>query len=93
MRSNGDIVVLANNIHGLIRCMSDDVDLGVSDEEIRNHFAHGELRGRDARGEPHRAGGLSQSMTNCGLGLFGLLQHRDRVVIELTSSIGHPEAP
>jgi hypothetical protein len=32
-------------------------------------------------------------MTNYHLGLFGLLQHGDRVAIELTSSIGHPEAP
>ncbi len=92
MRANGDVEVLADDVDGLVRSMRDDVDLRIADKEIRNHVAHRELRRGDSRGEPHRSQRFREALAHRGLGLFGLLQHRDGVPTKLAARFGHSEA-
>ena len=86
MRANGDIEVLANDIDRLVRRMSDDIDLWITDEEIGDHLTHRELRRGDGRGKAHGTHWFRQALANGGLGLFGLLQHRGSVPIIVTTT-------
>src|SRR6266446_4938699 len=91
MRANGDIEVLANDIDRLVRRMSNDIDLWKTEEEISDHLRHRELRRGDGRGKAHGTHWFRQALAHGGLGLFGLLQHRGSVPIELAARFCHPE--
>src|SRR3989442_2690011 len=91
MRANGDIEVLANDIDRLVRRMSNDIDLWKTEEEISDHLTHRELRRGDGRGKPHGAHCFRQALAHGGLGLFGLLQRRGDVPIDLTARFGRSE--
>jgi hypothetical protein len=72
MGSDGDVVILADDIDILVGRMGNDIDLGISDEEVRHDIAHRELHGGHCRGAAHCAARFDQPMANGGLGQFGL---------------------
>src|SRR5258708_32450758 len=75
MRTDRDVVALAYEVDKPVRCMRDDVDLRVPDEEARYDLADRELHGRHARRAAYGSGGFAQPMADRA---FGQLAHAYR---------------
>src|SRR6516165_6139822 len=83
MRPDRDVIVLADDVDGLVRCMRDHVHLRKPEQEICYDVTHRKLHRRNTGGASHGAGWFAQSMADGCLGVFRLAQHCYSVAIEL----------
>ena len=91
MGSDGDVVILGDDVDILVARMRDEIDLGMAAEKLRHDIAHGELHCGHGCSAAHGTDRFLEPMAYGGLRRLGLAQHHHRVTIKFLAGISHPK--